>query len=105
MSHTSKQFGDALLDQRWQRLRFVTSHIGVPDGLSYNYAARACGLLGYSAAQALRWWFHAQADAETFGGLGLETRIIKHHVEYSYKEIAESAHVLIGNHCSGIMPE
>lgn len=107
MYTTPKKFGDVLLDQRWRRLSFVPSHIGVPDGPYHSYGMRACGLLGYSAAQALRWWFHACADADVgVGSMCLETRIIKHRVEYSHKEIAESAHVVItGDDRSNIMPD
>lgn len=106
MFSTPKKFGDTLLDQRWQRLHFVPSHIGVPDGPAWNHGPRACGLLGYSAAQALRWWFHAVADTDMMGGLCLETRIIKHAVQYSHSETAESAHMVIsGEDRSNCIPD
>jgi hypothetical protein len=78
-----QQVGDIILDQRWQRLFFPKSPIGVPS--SSNIGEKECGLMTYSAAQALRWWFIAELES-SFKHLCVETRIVKHLVKYSYSE-------------------
>jgi hypothetical protein len=69
-------------DNRWARVQFQSAATGVPLR-DWDLAARATGLLGYPAAQALRWWFIAQAAAEC-KELCLETRLVKHRVSLSW---------------------
>lgn len=88
--HTAKAFGDLILDNRWQRLYFKKhKEIGVPQGGCLTPAIKLSGLLSYQAAQALRWWFIANCENDSMfgvmGALCLETRLVKHEVEYSYK--------------------
>ena len=82
-----------IFDNRWQKVEFEKSPIGVPAASPFQEHTLRHRLLGYSAAQALRWWIHAQADSE-LGGIawGLETRLVKHKISYSYSIEAVSAH-------------
>jgi hypothetical protein len=94
------------LDARWQKVQFTEAAMGVPIGRSYNDPwLRNTGLLGYQAAQALRWWFLAHAEAE-LSCLCVETRLIEHKIEYSYSETAQkaAAHIGVGESRSNIMP-
>ena len=52
------------------------------------------GLLTYSAAQALRWWTHAAAHLDF--KISLETRLVKHQIEYDFKVTALNAIEEIG---------
>jgi hypothetical protein len=65
-------------------------------------------LLSFSSAQAIRWWFHAENEDNQHKGvrigntklgwgtktssIGIETRLVKHEVKYSYTITAVSAH-------------
>ncbi len=98
-----KQFGGQILDERWRTLIFPSAPFGVPIGGFHKHELKMNGLLGYSAAQALRWWFHANADV--LGSLCLETKIVKHIIKSSYKCEAVSDHELItGDDRSNIKP-
>ncbi len=87
-----------LFDNRWRQVDFVESKIGVPAAPQYLlHDFRLKGLLGYSSAQALRWWMHAAADNNSpFGGLCLETKLVKHQLLTTSKCEAISEHCLIG---------
>ena len=78
------QLNDQIFDGLWREVKFKASPIGVP---SDRYYARSLehGLLGYEAAQALRWWLHAESRNAIGGGYCLETRIIAHKITYSHK--------------------
>lgn len=90
---------------KWTRLHPKESPIGVPPHHRYSAWLRQCGLMSYPAAQAIRWWFHAIADVD-FKNLCLETRIIKHKVEYSFSEEAVSEHCIVGGEDrSGYFPD
>lgn len=78
------QIGGQLFDNRWREVKFQESLIGVPRCANYQKQTIEHNLLGFSAAQALRWWLHAVADAEGIGGLCLETRIVSYRITYSY---------------------
>jgi hypothetical protein len=93
-----KVINGMMLDDRWRTVHFNdTSPIGVPRGPRYHSPWLAhCGLYSYQSAQALRWWFIAQAEAELLGSLCLETRLVKHKITYSYHHTAETAHEVIG---------
>lgn len=100
-----RQVGGQIFDNRWRRVIFHRDVIGVPQCDRHNRHTREHGMLGYQAAQALRWWVHATAEAERMA-ICLETRIIKHTIEYSYKITAVSAHEMIGGEDrSNYMPD
>lgn len=90
-----------LLDTRWQRVSFSKTQQGVPRGPWYLYHELAgCDLLGYASAQALRWWFIANADAD-IGTYCLETRLVEYRIEYSTKtEPLRSLDVVEENYAS-----
>src|SRR5690606_9220355 len=100
--------GSQLFDQRWKRVKFDTIPlpVGVPSGPpSLSGLRDKLGLYSYQAAQALRWWFHANAAA-SWNDLCLETRLVKHRVKYSYECEAISAHAVIGgDDRSNVMPD
>lgn len=86
------QIGDQLFDNRWRNVSFSKSPIGVPctdDELNEH------GLMTYTQANALRWWFHAQANAEHKGWV-LVTRLISHKLEKTWKVTATEAHEIHG---------
>ena len=71
-------------DDKWRQVELYQSAIGVPMSTSYQRELIEHGLLSYSAAQALRWWFHAQAEIECVDGApGLQTRLVQHRVTYT----------------------
>ena len=92
-----KRYGDLILHDKWQTIHFPKGSPGVPPPKFQQYELERTGLHGYQAAQALRWWFHAELEQEIMGGLCIETRIIKHEIEYSYKATAISQHEVIGS--------
>lgn len=107
-SHEPKEFGGQIFDNRWRQVNFARAAIGVPAGnRALDWVALEHGYLGYAAAQALRWWFHAHADAEGFGGgLCLETRLVKHKYSVDYKIEPTSAHEHIhGEDRSNCIPD
>ena len=75
-----------LLGKDWQQISLCNSPNGVPAHRSYDFAVSALGYLGYEAAQALRWSFLAQAAASG-GDYCLETRLVKHKIEYKAEAI------------------
>ncbi|MDN7413448.1 hypothetical protein QZM42_33525 [Burkholderia vietnamiensis] len=81
---------------KWKRLNPDRASIGVPAHGMFEPWLAQCGLMNYPAAQAIRWWFHAIAEAD-FHNLCLETRIVKHQVKYSYEETSVSEHAFIGS--------
>ena len=89
------QIAGRIFDNRWVAVQFDKSAVGVPSAPFYARHTLEHGLLGYSAAQALRWWLHAQADNE-IKGTCLETRIVKHKISYTHTIEAEAAHGYIG---------
>lgn len=94
--HYPEKFGDIILGKRWRTLAFleVRPDIGVPIGDSWEAPIfKQVGCYSYEAAQALRWWFLAQANAHhPTGSLCLETRLVQMKVEYSHKS-TPSGHV------------
>lgn len=101
-----KKVGDIILHDKWQRIHFNKGFPGVPQPKVHLYELERAGLLGYQTAQALRWWFHAELEREILGGLCIESRLVKHQVEYSYKSTAISQHEIIGgNDRSNSMPD
>jgi len=88
------QIGGQLFDNRWRGVDFPKGAIGVPSE-SWSQQRERFGMLGYSQAQALRWWLHAEADVN-MDGICLETRLIKHEIKYSSEAVAVSQHCIIG---------
>lgn len=76
-----------LFDNRWRAVNFEKSKIGVPScAPSYQRHLLENGLLSFSAAQALRWWFIAEVEASNHGfSLCWATRLIEHRVTFSHK--------------------
>ena len=96
--------GNQTFDNRWRQVEFVESSVGVPSARRYSQASLH-GLLTYPAAQALRWWVHAQADID-YQGILVETRLVKHLLRYEFNIEAVSAHALIGSDDrSNMMPD
>ena len=87
-----------IFDNRWRQVKFKESPVGVrpaPAYLLQEFMSR--GLLCYSSAQALRWWLQSNADTSSpFGGICLDTKLIKHRLVTEFKCEAVSEHDLIG---------
>ena len=98
--------GEQTFTKEWKRVHFNEAAVGVPIGPRSNiHVLSLVGLTGYPAAQALRWWFHASIE-RGFGGLCMDTRIVKHKVSYSYQAERETEHHLIGGEDrSSILPD
>jgi len=80
------KIGNQMFDNRWQQVEFEGGPHGVPTMTIGHRALHLGFLLPYNAAQALRWWFVAAAEAGEIGGaLCLETRLVKHKLKYSYE--------------------
>jgi len=96
--HAPTEIAGQMFDNRWRTVNFAETRVGVPTGPSWNRAQyHACHVIGYSAAQALRWWLHAIADsAPEMIGLCLETKIISHEIKYSYECVAVSESEVVG---------
>ena len=79
-----------IVDATWRILSHEIGKdgFGVPVGY-FNQKLSEHGLLGYTAAQALRWWFLAAAEAERARGAQcLETRLRQHRLELTH-EVSE----------------
>ena len=90
--HDPKQFCGQIFDKQWRQVQFKQGEFGVPSCAPFHRHTIEHGMFGYAAAQALRWWVHATAEAETSGGLCLETRVVSHKISYSHKIEAVKAH-------------
>ena len=97
-----------LLDNRWRLISFAEAPagLGVPRGRSLEAAElHGTDCYGYTAAQALRWWFHAEADKD-FNGMCLESRLVKYEIKYSTTWKPVSRHGEIGgDDRSNCMPD
>ena len=84
-----EKIGRQIYDDRWRQVEFDRSASGGPMSPVYHHELIERGLLSYSAAQALRWWFHAQAEIECVGGApGLQTRLVQHRVTCTHEVAA-----------------
>lgn len=84
--HEPMKVGDLILDEKWRRVPLSISPIGVPSNVVNRFGDAARGLTSYEAAQALRWWFLAALEAESFcKSLCVETRIVDVEVTYEWK--------------------
>jgi hypothetical protein len=87
--HEPVRIGELLLDNRWKRIyteaRF--DGFGVPAPKYRCTAQQIANLLTRTEAEAHRWYFVAMAEAQDGyqGSLGLETRIVKYKVVYSFE--------------------
>lgn len=71
-------------DKDWREITFTEGGAGVPSR-QYSHA-REHGLIDYTQAQALRWWFLADCEANAvLGRLCLETRIVEYRITYTNK--------------------
>lgn len=73
-------------DNRWREVQFERSTIGVP---SNTFPLDLSGFYSFNAAQALRYWFLAQATMSA-GAFCIETRLVRHKAKYSYEVKAEA---------------
>ena len=104
--HAPMQIGGQIFDNRWRQVKFEQSAIGVPICPRYQRHIAEHGMLGYAAAQALRWWLHANAEAGQGMALCLETRIISHKIIYTHKIETQAAHEHVhGDDRSNCMPD
>lgn len=94
-----RQFGDIILHKDWRPLQFHKSPIGVhPFGQRHSGSIQreSLGLFGYSAAEALRWWFISECEMqEGYSTLCLETRIVAHKITYALSATALEAKSVI----------
>lgn len=96
--HEPRTISGQIFDNRWSTVHFqqTVPPFGVPSGRRYNSCwYDQTGLFSYQAAQALRWWFLANAEVE-FSCLCLETRLIEHEIKYSYSSTGVKAGAVIG---------
>jgi hypothetical protein len=87
--------GNQVFDNRWRTVDFQQSPIGVPGSVWLNRYTATLGFLPYESAQALRWWVLAELR-KGFQGICLETRLVRHEVQYNLKSKAISAHDNLG---------
>jgi hypothetical protein len=88
------QIGTQLFDNRWRGVKYDKGVIGVPSADPYQKYVIEHGMFSYAAAQALRWWLIASAEA-TKTEVGLETRLMKHRISYTQKVEFISGHSFI----------
>lgn len=81
--YTPIKIGVQIFDNRWQQLMVTKRDFGIPTS-RHDESLEKHGLLSYTVAQAVRWWFVALADAEV-GKLCVETRLIKHELHCTSK--------------------
>ncbi len=94
-----------MVTHQWQRLPFEQGPVGVPTHAEYQATLGYTRYLSYPAAQALRWWFHAEA-AKSSLAIGLRSRLVKHRVEVQHQVTAVSIHCEVGgDDRSSTMPD
>jgi hypothetical protein len=75
-------------DKEWREILFDSGAVGVPPR-RYSHRTQEHGLFDFAQAEALRWWFLAEAEAGSVtGSLCLETRLVSYKVDYTYKVTA-----------------
>lgn len=96
------KIGETVLTKEWQHVYFPEASIGVPRCDPYHMPQMvATRTLSYTAAQALRWWFHAAANAERLGGLCVETRLVVFKIEYSHSALRTGEILGVGGDTPG----
>jgi hypothetical protein len=76
-----------IVDSEWRPIEYATrqDQSGVPNGY-FDKKLAEHGLLSFASAQAIRWWFVANAEAErAAGALSLETRLQKYELVIDHK--------------------
>lgn len=91
--HEPREVAGHLLDLRWKTINTVPAGFGIPSRRFHNVPDT--GLLSYQAAQSIRWWFLAQAEAE-FSCMCVVTRLVEHVVNYNYSTEATRAVETVG---------
>jgi hypothetical protein len=89
------QVAGKLFGHQWTRVAFDKTLRGVPDAPAYSVRTLEHGMFAYAAAQALRWWLHAQAEFERGFFTLLETRLVQHEIKTSHAITAVAAHDVI----------
>ncbi len=84
--------GRQIFDNRWREVHYQEGHPGVPTRKASPHDAGSYHTFDFAGAQALRWWFHAEAEASPEWGVCLETRLVRHEITYEYSVKAVSAH-------------
>lgn len=81
-----RSVGPILLGQEWAEVPFNRSpQGGIPMAHPYS-PLPMMSVMSWPAAQALRWWFHAEAASTgIMSDLGIETRIIEHAIKLEYE--------------------
>lgn len=97
-----KTINGKIYTKEWTRVYFEEGMRGVPNKV-HSEQARTSGFLSYQAAQALRWWLHA--DLEKQGAFSAETRIVKYVISYSYKTERQGEYDLIGDSLNYCRPD
>ena len=98
------QINGQTFDKQWREVNF--KELGIPQCAAFRKQTLKHGLLGYATAQTLRWWLHAQSEAEHGIALCFETRIVSHRISYSHKIETIAVHDHIhGDDRSNSMPD
>lgn len=84
-----KAHGDFIIDREWRTLPLARGFPGVPNQ-TYSRTAADFGLLTWPAANALRWWAHAEF------GLCLQTRLVQHRFEERYSDTVTGYFDVVG---------
>lgn len=91
--HTPTTVLGQIVDGQWREIKFHTRNdlSGIPTGY-FDKELGLHGLLGRAQAEAIRWWFLAQAEAESVtGALCLETRLKSYELVLTHKVIEKEA--------------
>lgn len=96
-------FGGQIFSGKWKRVHFNDTVAGVPKAAQFQLPIMILAdCYSYEAAQALRWWFHAEAAP----GFCLQSRIVKCEIKYSVETERVSEHCVIGgDDRSNCMPD
>ena len=105
--HEPLTIGDQTFTREWKIVEFSPGACGVPVGARYYQPWLSAGqCVSYQAAQALRWWLHASAEADGGGALCLRSRIVKFAIKYSFEVQRQTEHCQIGGEDrSNFMPD
>lgn len=80
------QINNQNFDQHWRQIKFDQDGINLLMSKGLNKKLSEHGLLSYSAAQSLRWWFHSLAeDSNAYTKMFFETRLVKHHLNCTHE--------------------
>lgn len=95
--HAPSMHCGQIVDSQWRPIEYVNrfDQTGIPAGY-FDKKLNEHGLLSFSVAQAIRWWFISGADAErAIGSICLETRLQSYDLVIEYKvTVAEAVGAL-----------